>query len=311
MNRYGLCCISLDLHEQGHCFKTITVKQFSSLGRVEQLRKVYDIVHNNLKVTLKTMELCCANGWIYRMSSSLYPLLNYAPAELSWENALTYAPISESIAEIKSYLSKTKLRVSLHPDQFVVPASSNHEVAERSISELENHALFMDMLGLEQSYNYPINIHMNSYRGDTLHYIAQRFISSYEKMSDSVTRRLVLENEDKPNSWTTDNLYQEIYTKIGIPITYDCLHYRCNPGNTSSNTSVDLAKITWGSFRPLFHMSGPELGATNPRKHGDYPSGVPTEFYDLNDVDFDMEFKMKDRAISLFVAQYPQKIAVD
>ncbi len=63
-------------------------------------------------------------------------------------------------------IKKNNLRCSTHPDQFVVPASATKTVVEKSIIELKNHASIMDLFGLPQSYEAPINIHMNCYKGN-------------------------------------------------------------------------------------------------------------------------------------------------
>jgi len=108
-----------------------------------------------------------------------------------------------------------------------------------------------------------------------------------------------LENEDKPNSWKVDELYDLIYQQTGIPITYDNLHYRCNPGKFNSKEAVTVAMSTWQSYRPLFHFSDNDLTNTNPRAHADYVRSVPEEYVDIN-VDFDFEFKAKDLALRKF-----------
>jgi len=159
----------------------------------------------------------------------------------------------------------------------------------------------MDLFGLPQSYDAPINIHMNCYKGD-LQEIANRFINVYNNLPINVKSRLVLENEDKPNSWNVQQLYDFIYTKTGIPITYDNLHHRCNPGKLSAKDAVMLAKSTWPN-RSLFHFSDNDLTNKNPRAHGDYVRELPTEYVDL-DVDFEFEFKAKDYALERFEKEF-------
>jgi UV DNA damage endonuclease len=142
---------------------------------------------------------------------------------------------------------------------------------------------------------------MNCYKGD-LQEIANRFINVYNNLPINVKSRLVLENEDKPNSWNVQQLYDFIYTKTGIPITYDNLHHRCNPGKLSAKDAVMLAKSTWPN-RSLFHFSDNDLTNKNPRAHGDYVRELPTEYVDL-DVDFEFEFKAKDYALERFEKEF-------
>ena len=177
-----------------------------------------------------------------------------------------------------------------------VPASSNTRVVQKSIVELKNHATVMDLFGLPQSYESPINIHMNCYKGNVKD-IAKRFIDVYNDFPHNVKSRLVLENEDKPNSWKVEELYDLIYSQTSIPITYDNLHYRCNPGKLSAKDAMKLSMSTWGKYQPLFHFSDNDPTNKNPRAHGDYVRSIPDEYVDMYDVDYEFEFKAKDYAI--------------
>ena len=161
------------------------------------------------------------------------------------------------------------------------------------------HGKMMDYFGLPRTYDAPINIHMNCYKGD-IKDIAMRFIDVYKTLSPSVRNRLVLENEDKPNSWKVEELYDYVHQNTGIPITYDNLHYRCNTGKLSAKEAVKLSKSTWGKYRPLFHFSDNDTNNRNPRAHADYVRDLPEEYVGENEIDYEFEFKAKDYAIERF-----------
>ena len=133
---------------------------------------------NNVNVAVNTFSFCISKGWNYRISSDLFPLATLPEANLSFD----VLPDKERIyAEFKrgaEIIKKNNLRCSTHPDQFVVPASATKTVVEKSIIELKNHASIMDLFGLPQSYEAPINIHMNCYKGNAKD-IAKRFIDVY------------------------------------------------------------------------------------------------------------------------------------
>ena len=141
----------------------------------------------------------------------------------------------------------------------------------------------MDQLGCERSYYNPINIHINNTKGE-LPDIASRFMSNLAKCDESVTSRLVVENEDK-GCWNVDNLLKH----ISLPITYDNLHDKCNP--STKNTYLECAE-TW-PCKPLFHYSESHPDKTNPRSHADMPVDFPCS----DDYDWDIELKSKDAAI--------------
>ena len=299
----SLCCISLQLQEKGIKANTMTKTRFLALERKSAVDTVSKRTLNNVSTTVQIIALCASKGWNYRISSDLFPLATLPEANLSFDILPDKNKIYEMFKLGSEIITKNKVRCSTHPDQFVVPASASASVVAKSIVELKNHATVMDLFGLPQSYEAPINIHMNIYKGGTKD-IAKRFIDVYNDLPVNVKSRLVLENEDKPNSWKVDELYDLIYSNTGIPITYDNLHFRCNTGKLSAKDAVKLSMSTWGKYRPLFHFSDNDPSNKNPRAHGDYVRSIPEEYVGVNNVDFEFEFKAKDYALERFEKEF-------
>ena len=299
----SLCCISLQLQAKGIKANTMTKTRFLALERKSAVDTVSKRTLNNVSTTVQIIALCASKGWNYRISSDLFPLATLPEANLSFDILPDKNKIYEMFKLGSEIITKNKVRCSTHPDQFVVPASASASVVAKSIVELKNHATVMDLFGLPQSYEAPINIHMNIYKGVTKD-IAKRFIDVYNDLPINVKSRLVLELEDKPNSWGLINLYDLIYQKTGIPITYDSHHFRLNnPENISPEKAILMCMETWGKYKPLFHYSNGKTGPTD-RSHSDYVYTLHKELFE-NDVDVDFEFKAKDYAIEKFTADYP------
>jgi UV DNA damage endonuclease len=280
----------------------MTKTRFLALERKSAERIVADRTLNNVFVTRKTLEYCVLNKWNYRISSGMMPLETLPEANLSIETTYNYTTIKQEFDLCNTIIKKNKIRCSTHPDQFVVPASANLSVVKKSIIELEAHGKMMDAMGLPQTYESPINIHMNIYKGGTKE-IAKRFVDVYNDLPINVKSRLVLELEDKPNSWGLINLYDLIYQKTGIPITYDSHHFRLNnPENISPEKAILMCMETWGKYKPLFHYSNGKTGPTD-RAHSDYVYTLHKELFE-NDVDVDFEFKAKDYAIEKFQTEF-------
>lgn len=298
----SLCCISLQLQEQGFKANTMTKTRFLALERKNALSNVSQRTLNNVHVAVNTFSFCSKRGWNYRISSDLFPLATLPEANLSFDVLPDKDRIYAEFKRGAEIIKNNKLRCSTHPDQFVVPASATKSVVEKSIVELKNHATIMDLFGLPQSYEAPMNIHMNCYKGDTKE-IASRFIDVYKDLPINVKSRLVLENEDKPNSWKVEELYDLIYQKTGIPITYDSHHFRLNnPKNISPEKAILMCMETWGKYKPLFHYSNGKTGPTD-RSHSDYVYTLHKELFE-NNVDVDFEFKAKDYAIEKFQTEF-------
>ena len=298
----SLCCMSLKLQESGIRANTMTRTRFLALERKGAERIVADRTLNNVVVTRKTLEFCASKKWNYRISSGMMPLQTLPYANLSMANNYNFDIIKREFKLCADVIKKYNMRCSTHPDQFVVPASANPNVSKKSVEELIVHGDMMDLMELPQSYDAPINIHMNSYKGD-IKEIAKRFIDVYNNLPINVKSRLVLENEDKPNSWKVEELYDLIYQKTGIPITYDSHHFRLNnPENISPEKAILMCMETWGKYKPLFHYSNGKTGPTD-RAHSDYVYTLHKELFE-NDVDVDFEFKAKDYAIEKFQTEF-------
>ena len=295
---YSLCCISNSLANDGHKFQTMTWHRFSQLDRDEAVATVSARTLNNIRVTHKILTQCAANGWAYRVSSNLFPLLTYNVANLKLADYPDYIDIMAALADCASVVRDKGVRISCHPDQFNVLASMGKPQVDKSIKELNHHGWLMDQLGGWRDYRTPINIHVNNTKGEPSE-IAARFMSNLAKCDESVRSRLVVENEDK-GIWTPKLLSEH----FDLPITYDNLHHKCLPDGLSHSQAFSLCYKSWmrgGYFKPLFHYSESHPDKTNPRSHADMPSERPYETFSMP-VDYDIELKSKDAAIEAFAS---------
>ena len=295
---YSLCCISNSLANDGHKFQTMTWHRFSQLDRDEAVATVSARTLNNIRVTYKILRQCAANGWAYRVSSNLFPLLTYNVANLKLADYPDYIDIMAALADCASVVRDKGVRISCHPDQFNVLASLGKPQVDKTIRELNHHGWLMDQLGGWRDYRTPINIHVNNTKGEPSE-IAARFMSNLAKCDESVRSRLVVENEDK-GIWTPKLLSEH----FDLPITYDNLHHKCLPDGLSHSQAFSLCYKSWmrgGYFKPLFHYSESHPDKTNPRSHADMPSERPYETFSMP-VDYDIELKSKDAAIEAFAS---------
>lgn len=294
MNRYGLCCISLKLKEQGFSHQTMTYKRFSSLPREEALEILGNRIKNNLMVTDKTIEFCAENNYVYRVSSDIFPLITYDEANVSLEDLPNHDDIQDEFDNIQQTIKRTNVRVTCHPSEFNVLASTNNKAVDKTITELNFYSSFFDRIGLPANYDAPMNLHVHNKNG-THSEIIDRFIQNFNRLDSNCRSRLVIENDDKVNCWSVRELLEHFNPATNIPITFDYLHHKCNPCNMNEQEALENCYLTWQGYRPLFHYSESKPG-NNPRAHADYTCET-FNTYGL-DFDIDMELKMKDYAIA-------------
>jgi UV DNA damage endonuclease len=165
-----------------------------------------------------------------------------------------------------------------------------------AIDELNKHAELMDLMQLDKSTYYPINIHIGTTK-PTCELAAQRFCDNFHLLSDSTKARLTVENDDSPNQYSVKMLYDSVHTKIGIPIVFDQHHFNYGPQDQTMVEALKLAHSTWNT-RCLTHMSSSKLiedvkGVAT--AHADY---IYEEIQTFGlDFDIEIEAKAKDLAV--------------
>lgn len=299
--RLGLCCISLKLKEQGFSHQTMTYKRFSSLPREEALEILGSRIQNNLMVTDKTIEFCAEHDYVYRVSSDIFPLITYDEANVSLEDLPNYDSIQDEFDNIEQTIKRTSVRVTCHPSEFNVLASTNSKAVDKTITELNFYSSFFDRIGCEANYNNPMNLHVHNKNG-THAEIIDRFMQNFNRLDPNCRARLVIENDDKINCWSVDELVNIFHPVTNIPITFDYLHHKCNPNGLDEETALKMCYDTWHGYKPLFHYSESRPG-NNPRAHADFAI-QPIDTYGL-DFDLDFEIKQKDLAIADYKELYP------
>ena len=293
----SLCCISNILAEQGHKFRTMTFKSFSSKERSESLEKLSGIIINNFTVSEKIVRHCKDNDIRgYRISSDLCPVIKHPDVMLALEDLPNYNEIEKSIKDLSNTIKETGIRVSAHPSEYITLTSDDDIKIKHSLIDLELHAEIFDRLELSQTYYNPLNIHIRK-EGDAKD-LSLTFMKNFERLSNSVKSRLVLENNDTGNTWTVNNLKKYFYNEYGIPVTFDNLHHEMLNHDVSHYDAFFEAYSTW-NCTPIFHYSE---GKNGTRAHSDMAENLP-ENYD-KDVLFDVELKSKDYAILDILKRY-------
>jgi UV DNA damage endonuclease len=291
----GYCCISMGINEgkkkKDHILvnRGLVKKTFDSKG----LPYVSELIVLNLQDTIKVIDWNIKNNiLVYRMSSDSFPWMTH----YRFEDLPNFDKIKNLLKKIGDLIKFSGMRVSYHPGPFNVLGSENPDVITKTIDELNKHAELMDLMELEKSNYYPINIHIGTTKPN--HQVAMdRFCQGFNLLSDSCKKRLTVENDDSPTQYSVQMLYNGIYRKIGIPIVFDQFHFLYGPQDQSMEDALKLALSTW-KVKPLTHMSSSrklEDSKSKSTAHADYIyESIQT--YDC-DFDIEIEAKAKDLAV--------------
>jgi UV DNA damage repair endonuclease len=153
----------------------------------------------------------------------------------------------KEFARIGSHARLHGVRLSFHPGQFTVLASSNPGIVDRSIEEFEYHANMARWMGYGRTFqDFKINVHISGRAGP------EGIRSAYKRLSTVARSCITIENEE--NSWGLDDCLD--ISDI-IPIVLDVHHHFINSGEYIQPTDPRIQQVvnSWRGVRPTMHYS--------------------------------------------------------
>jgi len=252
-------------------------------------------VQNNLDCLQEILEWNVEKGFLFfRIGSPLIPFASHPICKIDWVKHF-----KKQLKEIGEYIKKHQMRISMHPDQFVLINAKDKRIVENSIKELEYHCKLLDAMGLDSTAK--VMIHVGGVYGDKEKSI-ERFIQNYKKLPAFVKKRFVIENDDRCYS-LKDCLY--INKKLKIPIVFDKFHHECKNNGESIKKAMTQAKRTWKKKDGLLlvHYSDQKKGA----RKGSHSEHInPKKFKKFititKNIDYDLMLEIKDKEKSALKA---------
>lgn len=297
--RLGLCCKFV---REPIKFRITTAKAMLRLGRRERLGRLAALCMSNADALLASLAYCARHGiGAFRVNSQVLPLKTHPMAGYDMSELPGNAEVIARFRECGEFARAHHLRLSFHPDQFVVLNSPNPQTLTHSLAELEYQAEVAEWIGADT-----INIHGGGAYGEKA--AALRVLRmNIERLSVPVRARLTLENDDKV--YTPKDLLPVCLTS-GVPLVYDVHHHRCLPDGLSVAEATEQARKTWKSGEPLFHISSPLEGwdGPKPERHHDYIDIVdfPEEWLGWP-LTVEVEAKAKELAVARLLAGLRRK----
>lgn len=304
MKNYGYCCINMTLQEGKKESRITTNRSMVKKTFLERgLEYASSTALLNVKDLVKVIKWNNDNGiGMYRMSSDIFPW----SSEYEYSDLPDFAEISKILKQAGDGARSGGQRLTFHPSPYGVLASVREDVVINAIKDLRQHAEIMDLMGLDQTFFYPINIHVNTTK-PTKEEASERFCRNYELLPETVKKRLVVEVDDKKSQYTAVDLYHMIHSKIGIPITFDYLHNKCNPSHLDEKQALALCLSTWPEDIPaITHYSDSRRNHEDPLcKEVAHSDWIYNEVQTYG-MDFYIEFevKMKEKALLKYIETF-------
>ena len=298
----GYACINMTLHEEEkiQCNRGMIKRTFAKKG-LPYASELALINVNGLRSIIKWNNK--HNIKVYRMTSCLFPWFS--------EYNIFDLPDIDKIAEIMSEAGKLAMdagqRLSFHPGPFNCLASPNENVVLKTIKELNDHSMQMDLMGLPESQMSKINIHVGGAYGDRESAL-KRFCKNYYKLSCNTQKRLTVENDDKPSLYSAKMLVDNISKEIGIPVVFDSHHHELGPQDLDYHDAFYSARETWSNIgiKQQCHHSNSKKKYEDPKVPApSHSNWYYTSFENYNEkVDVVLECKRKERALFKYINDF-------
>jgi UV DNA damage endonuclease len=279
----GLVCITAS---DAVRYRTMTRKRLLRLDAVEQQQALRQLYADNLSRLDAAIDYCCAHDIrLYRLTSALFPFADDPLGEHILDE------FSEVIAATGQRALDARIRLVLHPDQFVVLSSDSPQVVENSIMILATHARIMDMLKQPRSCWAVIEIHGGKSER------SEQLVKMISQLPEAIRSRLALENDEY--SYSAAEIL-EVCRAARVPMIFDAHHHVVHE-KLSSYEDPSIAKMlraartTWPVPEwQLVHISnGREF--FNDRHHSDLIDVMPSSYRKAPWIE--VEAKLKELAI--------------
>jgi len=212
--------------------------------------KIIDVAKTNIVNThnlIKKVATLPNELRMLRLTSDMLSFYTHDDYKDFWQDSNTQTLLAKWFAPLGETARANDVRVSFHPDQFVVLASDRDEVVNKSIEEFEYHADMARFMGFGKSFqDIKINVHISGRRGP------QGIRDVYQRLSPEARNGLTLENEEY-----THGLSDCLSLSDLVPVVLDIHHHSIREGEYIQSTDDRIKKVidSWRGVRPTIHYS--------------------------------------------------------
>ena len=297
MRNYGYACINMGFSNRPKSQRITTNRTMIKRTFFEKgIGYASELALQNVRDLHKILEWNLENNiYFYRLSSDIIPWAS----EYEMEELPDYNLILAATMKAGNFAREHGMRLTSHPGPFNKLASPKERVFQLTYKDLKVHGDLFDMIGLPRTPYAKLNIHVGAAYGDKP-FALDNFCRNFERLPENVRSRLTVENDDKESLYSTLELYEGVYKRIGIPIVFDYHHHMLHPGGQTEQEALELALSTWGDIKPVVHYAESRSVEHNnpkikPQAHSDM---IRNPFDDYgHDLDVMIEAKHKELAL--------------
>ncbi|MBF9251978.1 UV DNA damage repair endonuclease UvsE [Pontibacter sp. 172403-2] len=259
--------------------------------------RLLETVEQNLACLQRILEYNVQHNLLFfRLTSDLVPFASHEINRYNWQDHF-----KSTFRELGSYIRNNNMRISMHPDQFVVLNSPNGQTVKNSIAELVYQGSILDLMELDTTAK--LQIHGGGAYGDKPAAM-QRFAEVYHtSLPEAVKVRLCVENDDR--TYTLQDCLQ-LHELTGVPIIFDNLHHECVNNGEPMHEAVAMAAATWDAAKDGILMMDYSAQSPGERKGKHVQSIQEEAFHDFlvetEGLNMDIMLEIKNKEASALKA---------
>jgi UV DNA damage repair endonuclease len=278
IQRIGFACKWAEINKKGEITSTEglntggTTHAWAKRQKSRQIveDKLIDVAKRNILNThalVKKVAELPRGLRMLRLTSDMFSFYTMDEYKDFWHSTDVQNSLERWMAPIGETARANDVRVSFHPDQFVVLASDRPEVVNKSIEEFEYHADMARFMGYGKSFqDIKINVHISGRAGP------EGIRRAYNRLSPEARNGLTIENEEI--SWGLDSCLELADL---VPIVLDIHHNWIKTGEYIEANDDRVKKVidSWRGVRPAIHYSVSREDVLTSHSRHERPSLVP------------------------------------
>ena len=236
--------------EQPFNGRATTVQWLNRQSREVAEQRLWDIMEYNIQAYQNLVEFTGSLPHelrMVRLGSGVLPVYTEPTWSYFWRLPDVVRYCETHFARVGHTARTLDVRVSTHPGQFVVLASDNPDIVERSIDEFEYHIDVARWMGYGKSWqDFKCNVHISGRKGPS------GIKDVLPRLSPEARNCITIENDE--NKW---GLEASLELADDVALVLDIHHHWVNTGEYIEVEDERVRRVidSWRGVRPVIHYS--------------------------------------------------------
>jgi len=257
IKKIGFACKLSEMHPtkgivgvEGYNTGSTTVAWLSRQSKTAAEEKLLELVKDNIESVRMLVAKVASfpeELRMVRIGSDVLPMYTHRDWKYFYDSVDIIKYMEKAFARVGEIARAGNVRLSFHPGQFTVLASTCMGIVENSIEEFEYHTDMARWMGYGKTFqDLKINVHISGKQGP------EGIRLAYKRLSPEARNCITIENEE--NSWGLEDC---LTISDIVPIVLDIHHNFIREGEYIQPTDEKYLRVidSWRGVRPTIHYS--------------------------------------------------------